>query len=77
MIAYAQHLIALNDEVWRAMSAPAYEGTVCLGVPTDIVGTFIPPILKRFDKAWPRVHVTLKRATTPNSWKLLAKVTST
>lgn len=65
LIAHAERLIGLNDEVWDAMSAPAYEGEVCLGVPTDIVGTFIPPILKRFDKAWPRVRVTLKCSTTP------------
>jgi DNA-binding transcriptional LysR family regulator len=65
LIAHAQRLIALNDEVWGAMSAPAYEGEVCLGVPTDIVGTFIPPILKRFDRAWPRVRVTLTCSTTP------------
>ena len=65
LIAHAERLIALNDEVWGVMSAPAYEGEVCLGVPTDIVGTFIPPILKRFDKAWPRVRVTLKCNTTP------------
>jgi DNA-binding transcriptional LysR family regulator len=73
MIAYAQRLIALNDEVWGAMSAPAYEGKVCLGVPTDIVGTCIPPILKRFDKAWPRVHVTLKCTTTPQLLEALGQ----
>jgi DNA-binding transcriptional LysR family regulator len=65
LIAHAQRLTALNDDVWGAMSAPAYEGEVRLGVPTDIVGTFVPPILKRFDKAWPRVRVGLKCSTTP------------
>jgi DNA-binding transcriptional LysR family regulator len=65
LIAHAQRLIAVNDEVWGAMSAPAYAGEVRLGVPTDIVGTFIPPILKGFDKAWPRVRVQLKCSTTP------------
>jgi DNA-binding transcriptional LysR family regulator len=65
LIAHAQRLIGLNDEVCGAMSAPAYEGEVRLGVPTDIVGTFLPPILKGFDKAWPRVRVQLKCSTTP------------
>jgi DNA-binding transcriptional LysR family regulator len=65
LIAHAQRLIGINDEVWGAMSAPAYEGEVRLGVPTDIVGTFLPPILKGFDKAWPRVRVQLKCSTTP------------
>jgi DNA-binding transcriptional LysR family regulator len=65
LIAHAQRVISLNDEVWGAMSAPAYEGEVRVGVPTDIVGSFVPPILKRFDKAWPRVRVELKCSTTP------------
>jgi DNA-binding transcriptional LysR family regulator len=65
LIAHAQRLIGLNDEVWGAMSAPAYAGEVRLGVPTDIVGTFMPPILKSFDKTWPRVRVQLKCSTTP------------
>jgi DNA-binding transcriptional LysR family regulator len=57
LMAHAQRMIALNDEVWGAMSAPAYEGEVRLGVPHDIVGTYLPPILRRFDKAWPRARV--------------------
>ena len=40
LIAHAQRLIAHNDEVWGAMSAPAYAGEVRLGVPNDIVGPF-------------------------------------
>jgi len=71
LIAHAQRLIALNDEVWGAMSAPAYEGEVRLGVPHDIVGPYLPPILKRFDKAWPRVRVALKCTTTPQLLELL------
>lgn len=64
LLAHAQKLIALNDEVWSTMSAPAYEGEVRLGVPHDIVGPYLPPILKRFDKAWPRVRVSLECTTT-------------
>jgi DNA-binding transcriptional LysR family regulator len=65
LLAHAHKLIALNDEVWSAMSAPAYEGEVRLGVPHDLVGPYLPPILRRFDKAWPRVRVSLKCTTTP------------
>ena len=66
LIVHAHRLIAHNDEVWGAMSAPAYEGEV-------IVGVFIPPILKRFDKAWPRVRVSLKCSTTPQLLEGLRK----
>lgn len=65
LMAHAQRMISLNDEVWGAMTAPAYEGEVRLGVPHDIVGPYLPPILRRFDKAWPRVRVSLKCTTTP------------
>jgi DNA-binding transcriptional LysR family regulator len=71
LMAHAQRMIALNDEVWGAMTAPAYEGEVRLGVPHDIVGTYLPPILRRFDKAWPRVRVSLKCTTTPQLLELL------
>jgi DNA-binding transcriptional LysR family regulator len=73
LLAHAQRLIALNDEVFGAMSAPAYEGEVRLGVPHDIVGPYLPPILKRFDKAWPRVRVSLKCTTTPQLLELMRK----
>jgi DNA-binding transcriptional LysR family regulator len=71
LIAHAHKLIALNDDVWGAMSAPAYAGEVRLGVPHDIVGPYLPPILKRFDKAWPRVRVALKCTNTPMLRELL------
>ena len=71
LLAHAHKLVALNDEVFSAMSAPAYEGEVRLGVPHDIVGPYMPPVLKRFDKAWPRVRVSLKCTTTPQLLELL------
>jgi DNA-binding transcriptional LysR family regulator len=73
LLTHAHKLIALNDEVWGAMSAPAYEGEVRLGVPHDIVGPYLPPILNRFDRAWPRVRVSLKCTTTPQLLELLRK----
>jgi DNA-binding transcriptional LysR family regulator len=73
LLAHAHKLIALNDEVWGAMSAPAYEGEVRLGVPHDIVGPYMPPILRRFDQAWPRVRVSLKCTTTAQLHELLRK----
>lgn len=73
LLTYAHKLIALNDEVWGAMSAPAYEGEVRLGVPHDIIGPYLPPILNRFDRAWPRVRVSLKCTTTPRLLELLRK----
>ncbi len=65
LLAHAQRLLALNDEVWGLMTSPEFEGEVRLGAPHDIVGPFLPPILKSFDQAWPRVRVSLVCSTTP------------
>lgn len=68
MLGPAQRLLALNDETWGAMTTPEYRGEVTFGVPTDIVPTYIPPVLRRFSTAWPHVRVTLR---TGNSFRLL------
>ena len=59
LLAQARRLLALNDEVWSAMRTPSFEGEVRMGVPYDIIGSFVPPILRRFAKAQPRVRVSL------------------
>ena len=65
LLNHAQRLLAVNDEVWGLMTSPDFEGEVRLGVPHDIVAPFLPPILKSFDQAWPRVRVSLICSTTP------------
>jgi DNA-binding transcriptional LysR family regulator len=59
LIAQARRLLALNDEVWSAMRSPPFEGELRLGVPYDIIASVVPPILRRFAKAQPRVRVSL------------------
>lgn len=59
LLAQARRLLAMNDEVWTSMHAAAFEGEVRLGVPYDIIGSFVPPILRRFAKSQPRVRVSL------------------
>jgi DNA-binding transcriptional LysR family regulator len=59
LISSAERLVALNDETWGLMTTPHFEGEVRLGVPCDIVASYIPPILKRFNAVWPRVRVSL------------------
>ena len=60
LLANAQRLVALNDAVFGQMTTREFEGEVRFGVPTDIVATYIPPVLRRFNTAWPRVRVTLR-----------------
>src|SRR3712207_327034 len=52
-------MLALNDEIWAEMTTPDFSGEVRLGVPTDIVHAYLPPVLKRFARAYPQVRIVL------------------
>ena len=64
LLAHAQTMMTMNDALWGLMSKPHYEGEVRVGVPHDVVEPNIPPVLRRFDRAWPRVQVTLTSGIT-------------
>ncbi len=55
----AHRIIALNDEVMSQMLAVEFAGEVRLGVPHDVVGMLMPPILRLFRQDHPNVLVTL------------------
>ena len=59
LLPHAHAMLTVNDALWGLMSRPHYEGEIRVGVPHDVVEPNIPPVLKRFDRAWPRVQVTL------------------
>lgn len=63
LLNFAQKFIALNDEIWRTMSAPAFDGEVRLGVPYDLVARFMPTTLRKFDTRFPNVRVSLLTST--------------
>jgi DNA-binding transcriptional LysR family regulator len=44
---------------------------VRLGVPHDVVGPYMPPVLKSFDQAWPGVRVSLDCRTSVNLLRAL------
>jgi DNA-binding transcriptional LysR family regulator len=64
LIAQAHRLIALNDDVLEQMQEADFSGEVRLGVPHDVVGELMPPILRRFGQEHPNVLVTLVSETT-------------
>ncbi len=68
LLAQARKMLALNDETWGLMTTPSYRGEVRLGVPMDIMPHYTPPILRRFNNAWPHVRVSLQAG---NSKELL------
>lgn len=59
LLAQAKKLIALNDEIWARMTAPAFVGELTLGMPHDIVHPFAAMVLKSFDRDHPNVKVSL------------------
>ncbi len=59
LLAHADRILALNEEIWGLMTSPGFEGQVRVGVPHDIIGVFMPPVLRNFAKAWPRVDISL------------------
>lgn len=65
LLGKARRLLALNDEIWVEMTAPAFAGTVRLGVPYDLVGTLLPPVLRSFSSACPRIEVSLHCEASP------------
>lgn len=59
LIGYARQMLALNDEAYARLTDKAFEGTIVVGVPHDIVYPAIPQVLRRFHAAFPRVKVQL------------------
>ena len=57
--AEARRLVAQSDALLASMRAAPFEGEVRFGVPYDIIGSFVPAILRGFARAQPRVQVSL------------------
>jgi len=51
--------LATNEQLIAALRQPAFEGEVRFGAPYDIIGSYAPPILRRFSQALPSIRVTL------------------
>ena len=73
LLGYARRLLALNDEALERMTAPEWEGEITLGVPHDIVLPAIPPILKAFARAHPRMRVNLVSSYTAHLHQIRRK----
>lgn len=57
LLSYAKRLVELNDDAVRAVRAPDLEGSVRLGLPADFAERWLPSVLHRFGKTYPRVKV--------------------
>lgn len=65
LLGRAKRLLSLSDEIWAEMAAGAVAGRVRLGVPHDLVGTRLAPVLKAYAEAFPQVEATLVCGSSP------------
>ncbi|MDS4028175.1 MAG: LysR substrate-binding domain-containing protein [Candidatus Contendobacter sp.] len=73
LLGYARRLLKLHDEALAALARPDLSGLVRLGTPDDYVGRFLPDILVRFARAFPRVQVEVHCEPSVNLRRLLAE----
>lgn len=59
LLGKAHRLLAMNDAVVADMREADFSGEVKLGVPHDVVGALMPPILRAFRQQHPNVLITL------------------
>jgi len=59
LLHYAKQMVDINDEAWSRLTSSEYEGKLTLGVPSDIIYPQVPKVLRAFNQAFPRVHITL------------------
>ena len=64
LLGYGQKMLALNDEVYGRLTTDEFEGEIRFGVPHDIIYPRIPPVLRDFATAFPRVNVRLVSSST-------------
>jgi DNA-binding transcriptional LysR family regulator len=71
LLSKAHRLIATNDAVMAEMREPDFTGEVRLGVPHDVVGVLMPPVLRTFRQEHPNVLITLVSDSTKTLRALL------
>ncbi|RUT94246.1 LysR family transcriptional regulator, partial [Mesorhizobium sp. USDA-HM6] len=67
-----RRLLQLNDEIIAEMGGKAVAGRVRIGVPYDLVGTLLQPVLKTYAEAYPQVEISLVCASSPELAAALA-----
>ncbi|HRD67040.1 MAG TPA: LysR substrate-binding domain-containing protein [Candidatus Competibacter sp.] len=73
LLGYARRLLKLHDEAVAALTRPDLSGLVRIGTPDDYVGRFLPEILVRFARAFPRVQVEVNCEPSVTLRRMLAE----
>lgn len=72
LLGKGMRLLSLNDEIWTEMAGNAVTGQVRLGVPYDLVGTLLAPVLKAYAGTYPQIEISLLCASSPELAAALA-----
>jgi DNA-binding transcriptional LysR family regulator len=73
LYASASRLLRLNDEIVADMVEPAVAGAVRLGLPHDLVGVVLTPVLRAYVDAFPRVDLSVVCGSSPQLAHALAR----
>ena len=65
LLGLAANYLAANDQIWDEMTAPGLRGEVKLGIPHDLVSSYLPVALGGFVQAYPNIQVSLVTETSP------------
>lgn len=60
MLGYAKRLLELNDEAIDRLRGTELEGWARLGLAQDFAESWLPAVLKRFARAYPRVRIEVQ-----------------
>lgn len=60
MLGYAKRLLDLNDEAFDCLRGTELEGWARLGLAQDFAESWLPTVLKRFARAYPRVRIEVQ-----------------
>lgn len=73
LLGFARRILRLHEEAVATLTRPDLVGAVRIGIPDDYVMRFLPGILTRFARAYPRVQVDVQCEP---SYKLIGQLQS-
>lgn len=57
LVDYGRRMLSMREEAWAAVVRPEIRGRVTIGVPDDYAPSLLPPVLRKFAAAHPRVEI--------------------
>lgn len=71
LLGYARRLLRLSDEASEALSPAHGDGVLRLGVPEDLAGEVLMPVLTRFTEERPRLRLEVESGLSHHLLRLL------